>query len=161
MNLGQRRESLQAQRTQIRTKTDALPESFAEKKAIKSVGKRLVELEEQSEQLEAEILDLDIEIETTNEKVVNADALSASLTTFGDLYQEATPEEQRDLLHHRLHHLVWTPDEVRLSLRDGVTAVQRETQLGSPYGIRTRVTGVRGQRPRPLDERATNSSHST
>ena len=94
MNLGQRRESLQAQRTQIRTKTDALPESFAEKKAIKSVGKRLVELEEQSEQLEAEILDLDIEIETTNEKVVNADALSASLTTFGDLYQEATPEEQ-------------------------------------------------------------------
>jgi chromosome segregation ATPase len=70
MNLGQRRESLQAQRTQIRTKTDALPESFAEKKAIKSVGKRLVELEEQSEQLEAEILDLDIEIETTNEKVV-------------------------------------------------------------------------------------------
>ncbi len=27
--------------------------------------------------------------------------------------------------------------------------------LGSPYGIRTRVTGVRGRRPRPLDERAT------
>ncbi len=26
---------------------------------------------------------------------------------------------------------------------------------GSPYGIRTRVTGVRGRRPRPLDERAT------
>ena len=26
--------------------------------------------------------------------------------------------------------------------------------FGSPYGIRTRVTGVRGQRPRPLDERA-------
>lgn len=24
----------------------------------------------------------------------------------------------------------------------------------SPYGIRTRVTGVRGQRPKPLDERA-------
>ena len=26
--------------------------------------------------------------------------------------------------------------------------------FGSPYGIRTRVTGVRGRRPRPLDERA-------
>ena len=24
----------------------------------------------------------------------------------------------------------------------------------SAYGIRTRVTGVRGQRPKPLDERA-------
>lgn len=26
--------------------------------------------------------------------------------------------------------------------------------LGDPYGTRTRVTGVRGQRPRPLDEGA-------
>ena len=25
---------------------------------------------------------------------------------------------------------------------------------GSPYGSRTRVTAVRGQRPKPLDERA-------
>ena len=25
---------------------------------------------------------------------------------------------------------------------------------GDPYGTRTRVTGVRGQRPRPLDEGA-------
>ena len=29
--------------------------------------------------------------------------------------------------------------------------------IGSAYGIRTRVTGVRGQRPRPLDERAAGS----
>ena len=27
---------------------------------------------------------------------------------------------------------------------------------GDPYGTRTRVTGVRGRRPRPLDEGATN-----
>ncbi len=26
---------------------------------------------------------------------------------------------------------------------------------GTPYGIRTRVTGVKGQRPRPLDEGGT------
>ncbi len=33
---------------------------------------------------------------------------------------------------------------------------------GSAYGIRTRVTGVRGQRPKPLDERAkTNNSKLT
>jgi hypothetical protein len=28
------------------------------------------------------------------------------------------------------------------------------THAGSAYGIRTRVADVRGQRPRPLDERA-------
>ena len=30
-----------------------------------------------------------------------------------------------------------------------------EGRIGSAYGIRTRVTGVRGRRPRPLDECAT------
>src|SRR3954453_12030609 len=30
---------------------------------------------------------------------------------------------------------------------------------GTAYGIRTRVTGVRGQRPRPLDERGTYPGH--
>ena len=33
--------------------------------------------------------------------------------------------------------------------------VFREKRGGSAYGIRTRVTGVRGRRPGPLDERAT------
>ncbi len=104
---------------------------------------------------------LDMEIEATNRKAVNAGALSAVLTTFDDLYLEATPEEQCELIQLRVNQLVWTPDEIRLSLLDGedtaVTAVQCKASYGSPYGIRTRATAVRGRRPRPLDERATNS----
>jgi site-specific DNA recombinase len=157
-NLEQRRVNLQAQRTQVQAKIDALVESIADR-AVKSVGKRLVELEEQSEQLDVEILDLGMEIEATKRKAVNAGALSASLTTFGDLYQEATPDEQRELIQLRVNQLVWTPDEIRLSLLDGedtaVSAVQCKALIGSPYGIRTRATAVRGRRPRPLDERAT------
>ena len=99
-------------------------------------GRRLVELEEQSEQLENEILDLDMEIDAIKKKAVNANALSASLTTFNDLYQEATPEEQRELIQLRVNQLVWTPDEIRLSLLDGeeaaVTAVQCKATNGSP-----------------------------
>ncbi|HIG18619.1 MAG TPA: hypothetical protein EYQ31_15770 [Candidatus Handelsmanbacteria bacterium] len=71
---------------------------------------------------------LDMEIEATNRKAVNAGALSAVLTTFDDLYLEATPEEQHELIQLRVNQLVWTPDEIRLSLLDGddtaVTAVQ-------------------------------------
>ena len=36
---------------------------------------------------------------------------------------------------------------------------ERKRRSGSPYGIRTRVTGVRGRRPRPLDERAIKGTH--
>ena len=100
------------------------------------MGKRIVELEEQKEQLDDEVLDLDMEIEATKRKAVSAGALSASLTTFGDMYQEAVPGEQRELIQLRVNQLVWTPDEIRLSLLDGeeaaVTAVQREATVGSP-----------------------------
>jgi chromosome segregation ATPase len=93
-NLEQRRADLQTQRTLVQAKIDALVESIADRrKALKSVGKRIVELEEQKEQLDDEVLDLDMEIEATKRKAVSAGALSASLTTFGDLYQEAVPGE--------------------------------------------------------------------
>jgi len=148
-NLEQRRSDLQTQRTQVQGKLDALVESIADRRtALKSVGKRIVELEEQKEQLDDEILDLDIEIEATKQKAVNAGALSASLTTFGDLYLEATPGEQRDCIQLRVNQLVWTPDEIRLSLLDGeetaVTAVQREATIGSPYVGFSEHSGVVG-----------------
>ena len=31
--------------------------------------------------------------------------------------------------------------------------VRDDPEMSTAYGFRTRVTGVRGQRPRPLDER--------
>ena len=137
-NLEYRLANLQGQRVQVQAKIDALVESIADRqKTGKSIGRRLVELEEQSEQLENEILDLDMEIDATKKKAVNANALSASLTTFNDFYQEATPEEQRELIQLRVNQLVWTPDEIRLSLLDGedtaVTAVQCKASVGSPY----------------------------
>ncbi len=67
---------------------------------------------------------------------MSAGALSASLRTFGDMYEEAVPGEQRELIQLRVNQLVWTPDEIRLSLLDGeeaaVTAVQREATVSSP-----------------------------
>ena len=138
-NLEQRRADLQTQRTLVQAKIDALVESIADRRtALKSVGKRIVELEEQKEQLDDEVLDLDMEIEATKRKAVSAGALSASLTTFGDLYQEATPEEQRELIQLRVNQLVWTPEEIRLALLDTPQAYQRlgeSQQLVAPTGF--------------------------
>ena len=139
---------------------DALIESLAGRRTgIKSVGKKIVELEEQAEQLDDELLALDLEIEAAKEKAVSAQSMTESLTTFGDLYQEAVPEERKELVRLRVNRVIWTPDQIRLALLDGppggaVSRVQSDVTTGSPYGIRTRVTGVRGRRPRPLDERA-------
>ncbi len=92
--------------------------------ALKSVSKKIVELEEQKEQLEDEILEVGMEIETAKQKAVSAQSLTESLTTFGDLYREALPEERRELIRLRVNQLIWTPDEIRLALLDQPEACQ-------------------------------------
>ncbi len=100
---------------------------------MKSVSKKIYELEEQAEQLDDEILSLDMEIEAAKEKAVSAQSMTESLTTFGDLYREALPEERRELVRLRINHLVWTPDQIRLALLDhDVSRVQRDVTSGSP-----------------------------
>ena len=72
-----------------------------------------------------EILQIDLEVETTKQKAVSAQSLTDSLTTFGDLYQEALPEEKRELIRLRVNQLVWTPEEIKLALLGGPQACQR------------------------------------
>ena len=89
--------------------------------ALKSVSEKIVELEEQPED---EILEVGMEIETAKQKAVSAQSLTESLTTFGDLYREALPEERRELIRLRVNQLIWTPDEIRLALLDQPEACQ-------------------------------------
>ena len=85
---------------------------------IKSVGAKIVELEEQKEQLDNAALDVGLEIDATKAKVVSAQSLTKSLTTFEDFYQAALPEERRELIRLRVNQLIWTPQEIRLALID-------------------------------------------
>ena len=61
-----------------------------------------------------------MEIETAKQKAVSGQSLTESLTTFGDLYREALPEERKELIRLRVNQLIWTPDEIRLALLDQV-----------------------------------------
>ena len=85
---------------------------------IKSAGVKIVGLEEQKEQLDNAALDVGLEIEATKAKVVSAQSLTKSLTTFEDFYQAALPEERRELIRLRVNQLIWTPEEIRLALID-------------------------------------------
>ena len=64
------------------------------------------------------MLQIDLEIDATKQKAVSAQSLTESLTTFGDLYREALPEERRELIRLRVNQLIWTPEEIRLALLD-------------------------------------------
>ena len=124
-NLADRRTTLCASRKWVQDQIDALVEGIANRRtALKSVSKKIVELEEQKEQLEDEILEVGMEIETAKQKAVSAQSLTESLTTFGDLYREALPEERRELIRLRVNQLIWTPDEIRLALLDQPEACQ-------------------------------------
>ena len=125
-NLTSRRTALSTNRLRVQDQIDALVGEISNRRtALKSVSQKIVELEEQKEQLDDEILQIDLEVETTKQKAVSAQSLTDSLTTFGDLYQEALPEEKRELIRLRVNQLVWTPEEIKLALLGGPQACQR------------------------------------
>ena len=137
-NLGQRQANLATRRQRVQSQIDALVEGLSQRiMPIKSGGVfKIVELEEQKEQLDNAALDVGLEIDATKAKVVSAQSSTKSLTTFEDFYPAALPEERRELIRLRVNQLIWTPEEIRLALLDGeeaaVTAVQREATVGSP-----------------------------
>ena len=93
--LRQTRSNLARQRIEVQRKIDALVESIADRKVgVKSISRRIIELEDQKEQLDNEVLDIEMQVEERKKKVVSAGALKNTLTTFSELYEEATPEER-------------------------------------------------------------------
>jgi len=68
-NLQTRKANLRTHRKRLQDQIDALVEGIASRRtALKSVSQKIVELEEQKEQLEDELLDVDMEIETTKKR---------------------------------------------------------------------------------------------
>jgi chromosome segregation ATPase len=145
-NLTKCREDRNAHRLRVQDRIDALVEGLAGRRTgLKSISKKLVELEEQTEQLDEEILGLDQEIGAAKEKAVSARSMTKSLTTFGDLYHGATPEERRELIRLQLNRVVWSPKQIRLALlgsTKSVAGVQPEVTVGSGGGNRTPDTRI-------------------
>ncbi len=75
----------------MKVQIDTLVNSLAAGAAgVKSIAEKIVELEKHQEQLNSENLTLEMEIEAAKKKVVSAQSMTESLTTFGDLYRDAT-----------------------------------------------------------------------
>ena len=146
--LAKTKDTLTKQRGQIEKKIDTLVENLSVGKTqIKSVSQKIVELEEQKEQLEIEIRNLNIQITQLKKKVVSTDTLKDTLTTFSALYAQATSEEKKELMQLYINQLVWTPEKIRLALFERPIEpqkvlttsgkVQREALSGSGGRART------------------------
>ena len=129
----------------IDNKLDALVESIAGRRVgIKTISQKIIDLEEQKSQIEQEMMDNEATLAEVKQKAVRVAQLEQKLTTFEELYDEATSEEKRDLLGLHINQLIYTPDGIRVALFDSVNEadrikVQREGIVGCPPGIRTPI----------------------
>ena len=135
----------------IDKKLDALVESIAGRKVgIKTISQKIIDLEEQKSQIEQEMLENESTLAELKQKAVSVAQIAQKLTTFEELFDEATPEERKDLLRLHINHLIYTPDGIQLALFDSVSEadrikVQRKDVVGCPSGIRTPIPGTKIQ----------------
>ena len=129
----------------IEKKLDALVESIAGRKVgIKTISQKIIDLEDQKEQIEQEMMDNEVTLAEVKQKAVSVAQMAQKLTTFEELFDEATPEERKDLLRLHINQLIYTPDGIRVALFDSANEtdrikVQREDVIGCPPGIRTPI----------------------
>ncbi len=150
-SLMQARKNYQRLLKDIEKKLDALVESIAERKVgIKTISQKIIDLEEQKSQIEQEMMENEVTLAEVKQKAVSVAQLEQKLTTFEELFTEATPEERKDLLRLHINHLIYTPDGIQLALFDSANEtdrikVQREDVVGCPSGIRTPIPGTKIQ----------------
>ena len=127
----------------IKKKLDVLVENIAGRRVgIKTISQKIIDLEEQKSQIEQEMMDNEANLAAVKQKAVRVAQLEQKLTTFEELYNEATPEERKDLLRLHINHLIYTPDEVQLALfrschEPDRSEVLRDDTFGSGRGTRT------------------------
>ena len=101
----------------IEKKLDVLVESLAGRKVgIKTISQKIIDLEEQKSQIEQEMMENEATLAKAKQKAASIALWEQKLTTFEELYNEATPEERKDLLRLHINYLVYTPDGIQLAL---------------------------------------------
>ena len=129
----------------IENKLDALVESIAGRKVgIKTISQKIIDLEEQKSQIEQEMMDNEATLAEVKQKAVSVAHFQQKLTTFEELFDEATPKERKDLIKMHINYLIYTPNAIQLALFDSANEtdrikVQREETVGCPPGIRTPI----------------------
>lgn len=125
----------------IEKKLDVLVESLAGRKVgIKTISQKIIDLEDQKSQIEQEMMQNEGTLAEAKEKAASVAQIEQKLTTFEEIFSEATSEERKELLQMHINYLTYTPDRIRLALfrsssESKKPGVQREGAFGSGGGI--------------------------
>ena len=94
--LTQAQENYRRNLKDIDKRLDALVESIAGRKVgIKTISQKIIDLEEQKIQIEQEMMENEGTLAKAKQKAVSIALWEQKLTTFEELYNEATPEEKK------------------------------------------------------------------
>ena len=116
-DLSRTRDGLRSHRSRVKQQLQSLVQALAEGGTqLRSVSDRILDLEEQADQLDEEIREIGTEMAEKKKKAVSPDALKDTLTTFSELSSQATPEERKELMQLHINQLIWTPKGVKLAL---------------------------------------------
>ena len=125
----------------IKKKLDVLVESIAVQQVdLKTISQKIIDLEKQQSEIEQEMMENEATLAEEKQKAISVAQLQQKLMTFEELFNEATPEERKDLLQMHINHLIYTPDGIQLALfrscrESDRSKVQRDDTFGSGGGI--------------------------
>ena len=125
----------------IKKKLDVLVESIARRDVgIKTISQKIIDLEEEKSQIEQEMMENEATLAEIKQKAVSAAQMEQKLTTFEELFNESTPEEQKDLLQMHINYLIYTPDGIQLALFDSANEADRsKVQRDDTFGRGERI----------------------
>ncbi|MCC7263027.1 MAG: zinc ribbon domain-containing protein [Candidatus Latescibacteria bacterium] len=114
-----KKDVLMRQRTGVEGRIASLVESIAEGgggDGVRPIRSKISELEENKAQLDLEIAEMETQITLLEHKAVSPESFSGGLKLFEELYDEATPEERKELMRLQIDQLIFDRDEIKLAL---------------------------------------------
>ena len=140
--LAQTQENYRLLIAEIEKKLDVLVESIAGGAvALKTVSQKIIDLEEQKNEIEFQMTENESTLADAKQKAVNIAEFQQKLTTFRELFSEATPMEKREILRLHINYLAYTPDRIQLAMfcnsqhEMKKPRVRRDGAIGSGGGI--------------------------
>ncbi|MCD4779756.1 MAG: recombinase zinc beta ribbon domain-containing protein [Candidatus Omnitrophica bacterium] len=97
-------------------------------KKTSSINKKMLELEQNKEEIEKDVQNINFEIDKLKAQVLNAKVMHDSLKRFSEICDAATPQELKDLIPHFVEKITWAPSEIKIAL------FEQEVQRGPITG---------------------------
>ena len=109
----------------------------AQGRASEALARELERLEVQKAQIKGELERIDLEAREIANRTLNARAIQEGLGLFEEIWENATPEERKELMRFYVYKVIFTPTEVKMGLYTRPIFAERveSTVTGNHQGV--------------------------